>query len=269
MKNDAAVPAWARTTSLDIAAAMSVLGIQVHADVSEDRISGKGWKTLLLGMESVPAEAIGMKPIEGEAEQLPSHQTKAILGLLKNGDLHKADPHHPAVDVIRACTAREQLMRWARTGRRYRLGKVKGASRYMLIEGEELESVKALPPGLMTRDLKLASCLVVLGCPIIRLGGQMPDTEFYFAGQGYGMPPPVTADLSQAFRTKRLEEISPEHPLLWMMQGLSNRDAIANHVRDKKKLVLIRGPGNGRASLVSENAKGRTMDRVKRHLGVI
>jgi hypothetical protein len=53
-----------------------------------------------------------------------------------------------------------------------------------------------------------------------------------------------------------------------MMQGLLNRDALGEMMRTRAPLVLIRAPGTGRASLVSANAKGRTMDRVKRHLRI-
>lgn len=266
MKSDN-IPAWARTTSIDLAAAISVLGITIGVDKSEDRRTGKGWKTLLLGMESVPYEAIGVKPDEGDP--LPSHKTKAVLGLLRSGKLQEGDPHHPTLDVLRGCAARETFLRWIRTGESHRLVKVKGAERYMLVPGQEPPSVRDVPPGYMTRDLKLASALAELGCIPVKLGGQPGSTEFYFATRGYGFPPLITSDLAQAYRSGRLAEQEPEHPLLWIMQGLSNRDAIGDLLNRKKNLVLIRAPGTGRASLVSENATGKTMDRVKRHLGIV
>jgi hypothetical protein len=81
-------------------------------------------------------------------------------------------------------------------------------------------------------------------------------------------PPGLASDLAQAVRTRRLQEESPEHPLLWMLQGLINRDAIGDMMTRRAPLILIRAPGTGRASLVSQNAKGSTMDRVKRHLRI-
>jgi len=267
MKSDN-VPAWSRTTDLNLAAAISVLGITVGLDKSVDKISGKGWKTLLLGLDSVPYAEIGIKPIEGETDPLPSHKTKTVIGLLRSGKLLEGDPLHPTLDVLRVCAAREALMHWSRTGQSHRLVKAKGVARYQLILGDETETLKASQPGFMTRDLKLAASLCVLGCPIVKLGGQPGSTEFYFAVSGYGTPAPVTSDLAQAFRTKTLAEMEPEHPLLWMMQGLSNRDAIGDMMNRKKNIVMIRDPKTGRASLVSENPTGRTMDRVKKHLRI-
>lgn len=260
-------PAWAKTTSFDFAAAVSVLGIAVNVDKAVDKISGRGWTTLLLGLESVPYEAIGAKAQEGDSA--PCHKTQTVVGLLRNGQLQKADPHHPALDVLRACKARESLLNWIKTGQGYHLEAVAGTARYQLVKGENPPSLSQLAPGFMTRDLKLAASLCVLGCPLIRIGGTEGSTEFYFTVKGYGMPAPVTGDLAQFYRSGRLAEMEPEHPLLWCMQGLKNRDAIADLVHRKSPLVLIRAPGTGRAALVSQNAQGRVMDHVRKHLRIV
>lgn len=267
MKTSNAAPAYSRTTSPELGAALSVLGIDIRLDISVDRVSGKGWKTLLLGMDSVPWKEIGAETHADDP--LPSHNTKATLGLLRNGKLQEADPHHPALDVLRACKAADSLAEWARRGDEFTLAKVKGAERWALVKAPLPLSHKTLPASFGTRSLKLAACLVVLGCPILRVEGQSPNALFFFAATGYGMPPPVVADLAQAYRSGRLAELTPEHPLLWMMQGLSNRDSIRDLMENKKPLVLIRAPGTGRASLVSSNVKGAAMDRVKRHLGIV
>ena len=265
MKSTAA-PAYTRTTNVELAAALSVLGIEIKLDSSVDRISGQAWKTLLIGMDSVPYEAIGAKPEEGDT--MPTHQTRLILGLIRNGMLQDQDPHHPALDVLRACKAADALKLWIKTGTEHLLAKVKGAERWVLVPGSIPQSIKSGPALFGTRDLKMAACLSVLGFPLARIDGSSPNVLFCFVGTSYTMPPAVASDLAQLHRTKRLEEASPEHPLLWMMQGLSNRDAIGDLMKSRAPLVLIRAPGTGRASLVSANAKGRTMDRVKRHLRI-
>jgi len=256
---------WPRSVSQDMAAAISVLGIPVSVDQSVDTISGRGWKTFLLGMESVPDEDIGRK----SDNRLPNHQTKTIMGLIRNKQLKEGDPHHPCLDVLRACKARDCLQDAIHKGTRYRLAKVQGADRYMLVPGEEDQSIKQSTPGLVTRSLKLAASLSVLGCPLVRIGGTSGSAEFHFALAGYGQPPVIAADLAQAYRNKRLEAESPEHPLLWMMMGLLNWDAIGDHAKTKGRLLLIRAPGTGRASLVPEDrANGKRMDAVKRHLRI-
>lgn len=267
MKTTNAAPAYSRTTSPELGAALSVLGIDIRLDISVDRISGKGWKTLLLGMDSVPWKEIGAETFADDP--MPSHNTKATLGLLRSGALQEADPHHPALDVLRACKAADTLAEWARTGDDCTICKVKGAERWALVKSPLPLSYKTAPAAFGTRSLKLAASLAVLGCPIQRIQGQSPNALFCFPAVGFGFPSPIPADLAQAYRSGRLAELTPEHPLLWMMQGLSNRDAIRDLMENKKPLVLIRAPGTGRASLVSSNAKGAAMDRVKKHLGIV
>jgi hypothetical protein len=266
MKINRAAPAYTRTTNVELGAALSVLGIEIKLDHSVDKLSGQAWKTLLIGLDSVPFEAIGATNADGEAP-MPSHNTQLVLGLLKKGMLQEKDPTHPALDVLRACKAADALRLWCK-GTEHVLTKVKGVERWALVPGQIPPSLKSGTALFGTRDLKLAACLCVLGFPIARLEGNAPDTLFCFQGQSLTMPPAVASDLAQAVRTQRLQSESPEHPLLWMMQGLLNRDAIGEMMRSRAPLVLIRAPGTGRASLVSANAKGRTMDRVKRHLRI-
>lgn len=259
-------PAWARTTNVTLAAAVSVLGIPIESDQSVDTLTGRGWTTLLFGMESVPYEECGIKPHDDDP--LPSHQTKTIVGLLRTGKMAQADPHHPSLDVMRACNACDAIELWIKKGTAHRLVKVSQAERYMLVPGDDTETVKQMVPGFVTRSIKIAATLCVLGFPLLQIKGSAGSCEFAFPLKGYGLPAPITADLVQAFRTKRLEQLEPEHPMLWMMQGLSNRDGIREFMSRQCKMVLIRAPGTGRASLVPENANHRTMDRVRKNLRI-
>ena len=266
MKSTAA-PAYTRTTNVDTAAALSVLGIEIKIDSSVDRISGKAWKTILIGMDSVDYQAIGAKPDTEDETPLPSHNTKLILGLLRNGELQKQDPTHPALDVLRACIAADSLREWIRSGEDHSLVKVAGCDRWKLIKSPIPPALKTAPALFGTRDLKMAAALTCLGFPILRLEGTAPSVLFCF-GQGMAQPPGLASDLAQAVRTRRLQEETPEHPLLWMLQGLINRDAIGDMMTKRAPLILIRAPNTGRASLVSQNANGTTMDRVRRHLRI-
>lgn len=268
MKSHGISEAWARTTSVDIAAALSVLGIPIEADQSTDTISGRGWKTLLLGMESVPYEAIGGSALPGDP--LPTHRTKAILGMLQNGALLKADPHHPSLDVLRGCKALEALTLAATTGTTYRLARSAGTNRCQLVAGDEADQVAFGAILFRTANIKLAAALCVLGCPLIRVEGSAGVHRFVLRNDGYplGGPPAVAADLVQAWRSGSLAKEVPEHPLLWILQGLQNREAIVEFLRTQKRTMIMRAPGTGRASLVQEDASLRTLDRVKRHLRI-
>ena len=271
MKSSLLPPAFTRCPSVELAAALSTLGAQVKLDISADKISGQSWKTILIATDTVDYEALGAKVIGGTAEEKPpepSHNTRLILSLIRKGELQKTDPHHPALDVLRACKAADALLHWIQSGTDHRLVKVQGADRWQLLPGEIRPEVKSGPCLWGTRDRKMAAALVVLGFEIARLEDAAPHTLFCFRGPHAGGLPQTCLDLAQLVRTKRLQEDDPEHPLLWMLQGLINRDAIGDLLSKSQPLVLIRAPGTGRASLVSSNAKARTMDRVRAHLGI-
>lgn len=266
MKSPLAAPAYTRTKNVDLAAAFSVLGIEIKMDYSVDRISGNSWKSLLIGLDSVDYQAIGAKP--DDETPLPSHKTELILSMLRKGMLQQSDPTHPVLDVLRVCKAEAALQTWIRTGQEHQLVKVEGCDRYQLVPANLPPSVKTGPCLFGTRDLKMASALCALGFPVARLEDAAPRTLICFTGPRLGTPPALASDLAQAIRTKRLQEETPEHPMLWMIQGLINRDAIRDMMNQRKPLVLLRAPGTGRASLVSSNAKARTMDRVQKHLRI-
>jgi len=261
---------WARTTSPDIAAACSVLGIPIQVDQTIDAKTGRGWKTILLGLESVPSEAIGGKIVEGAPDPTPNFRTQSILGLIRKGELQKSDPHHPALDVLRACAAADCLQEACRSGMRYRLARVSGVQRFRFVPGEEPQTIKAAQAIWRTRDLKLAACMSVLGVPLTRIDAEGKNHAFLFSMLAYQLAPDVPAivpsDLALALRAGSLHE---QHPLLWMMQGLKNRDAILDFINGQRRMVMIRAEGTGRASLVPEDASSRTLDRVRQHLRII
>lgn len=264
--------AYTRTTNVNRAAALSTLGIEIQVDQTTDLQSGKGWKTLLVANESSDVLQALLKPKAGAAPHTPKHQTKLILGMLQNGQLAKADPHHPLLDMLGACANREALIDWQKTGKPYRVAHIEGTHRSALVPGDEPESLKALPTALRTTDVKLAAALARLGCPIHRIAPTAdPDiVKFCFPAAGYplGQPPVIVADLVNAYRSDRLPEISPEHPMLWMMQCLINREAILDFMFRQTPTILIRAPGTGRASLVRKDATPECLDKVRKRLGI-
>lgn len=255
MKSTLAAPAYTRTTSLELAAAISTLGVDVRFDVSEDRGTGKRWRSILLGHDS------------GPAADLPRYNTRLLQNMVQNGSLQAEDPMHPILDGLRACKASDALQQWCCTGVAHVQVKVKGCDRWQLQPGQAPMSWQTLPALLGTRDLKMAASLAVLGFQLLRLSDTAPNTLFEF-GPALFTPPELPQILRTAYRNQTLNEINPDHPLLWMMQCLKNKDAIGDMLNSRQPVVLIRAPNTGRASIVSANAHGRTMDRVKRHLRI-
>lgn len=263
---------WSRTTNLNKAAALATLGIPVQVDKTVDLKTGKGWHTILLGSESTTVLADHLKS-PGEAATAPDHNTKLLLGLLANGKLDKADPHHPLLDMLRACAAQEVLTDWLKTGRPYHLEAITGskAERWALAPGPEPETLRSLTQVIRTADIKLAASLTVLGCPIIRFDPTPEGIKFVFPFLGYPLktqPAIRIPDLINAYRAHVLPDETPEHPLLWMMQCLMNRHALKEFMQQQREIILIRAPGTGRASLVHRDSTPQCLDQVRRRLGI-
>ena len=264
---------WSRTTNLNKAAALATLGIPVQVDKTVDLKTGKGWHTILLGSESTTVLAGHLKQDTESPATAPDHHTKLLLGLLANGSLDKADPHHPLLDMLRACAAQEILTDWLKTGRPYHLEAITGskAERWALASGPEPESTRSITQVIRTADIKLASSLTVLGCPIIRLDSTQQGMKFVFPFLGYPLktqPAIRIPDLINAYRADTLPAESPEHPLLWMMQCLINRHALKEFMQQQREVVLIRAPGTGRASLIHRDSTPQCLDKVRRRLGI-
>ena len=263
--------AFTRTTNVNRAAALSTLGIEIQIDQTTDLQSGRGWKTILVANESTDVLATLVRPGNGDTPHTPKHQTRLILGLLESGKLATADPHHPLLDMLGAFANREALVNWPKTGTAYRIGLIEGRRRCALFEGDEPPSVKEAP-GFRTTDIKLAAALASLGCPVCRIepAGSSQKCSFYLPHRGYptGEPGIVVADLVNAYRSGVLAAENPEHPLLWMMQCLINREAILDFMFRQTPTILIRAPGTGRASLVRKDATAACLDKVRQRLGI-
>lgn len=263
---------WSRTTNLNKAAALATLGIPVQVDKTVDLKTGKGWHTILLGSESTTVLADHLKDPAASATA-PDHNTKLLLGLLANGSLDKADPHHPLLDMLRACAAHELLTDWLKTGHPYHLEAITGskAERWALAPGPEPESTCSILQVIRTADIKLAAALTVLGCPVVRLDPTPQGMKFVFPLLGYPLrtqPAIRVPDLINSYRAHTLPEESPEHPLLWMMQCLINRTALRDFMIKQRDIILIRAPGTGRASLIHRDSTPDCLDKVRRRLGI-
>lgn len=273
--------AWSRTTNDAKAAALGTLGIPLQFDKTVDAQSGRGWQTILIGHETMPtAKDLGGRVVEGkdDEEEAPSPariQTKMILTLLAKGELHKADPHHPLIDMLGVCAARDTLLHWLKSGAAHRLERIRGARRTALVPGEEIEAVKALG-AFRTRDIRLAAALTRLGGQICRIEPAPADKDgkprdaFVFPLQGMALdePPMIIPDLVNAYRGNTLPQQSPNHPLLWMMQCLINQDCIRDSMNRQKEVILIRAPGTGRASLIHRDSTPQCLDLVRKRLGI-
>ena len=259
--------AWIKTTSVNLAAAVATLGIPIKSDQTTDIRSGTQWKTLLLGLESLPRTEIGLIAGEDDTPPAPVVRTKQILELVRSGKLEQADPAHPALDALRALHNRERLLDWMHKGTRYRVAKSSRAPRSQLVAGEEPESVKSFPKLFKTGDLKIVASLAVFGVPVARIEGGGGGHQFYMANTGHdlGVPPMDAHATVTAYRSGAMPE---DHPFRWSMQALINREAILDFMFRQRKMVLIRKPGCGLGAIVAENCTDTCMDKVRAHFRI-
>ena len=259
---------WIKSTSVNLAAALSTLGVPVQVDQTTDAKSGRGWKTLLLGLEALPTDEIGLVP-DGDEEAPPPAQikTRVIAELVRTGKLESADPTHPVLDALRALHNRERLLDWTQRNIRHCIAKTSRAPRSHLIPGEEAETWKKPPALFKTGDMKVVAALAVFGVPVSRIEGREGQHTFYCANTGHdlGVPP---MDANATVLAWRNDTLPPDHPFRWSMQALINRERILDFMFHQKKSILIRKPGSSLAAIVSEDANDVCMDKVQRHFAI-
>lgn len=273
---------WIKTQSVNLAAALSTLGIPLKIDQTTDLRWGKTWKTILLGLEALPLpEDMGgevVKDWEGERNAIseavhietPSAgarlKTSMIMELINTGKLERTDPVHPVLDGLRAIHNREKLLDWIHKDTRYCIAKSSFAPRSQLIPGEEPPTVKAsaAATAFKTGDIKVVAALAVFGIPVARIEGSGDRHTFLCANTGHdlGVPPVDAYHLVTAYRQGALP---PDHPFQWAMQALLNRERILDAMHRQKQMVLIRQGGSGLGAIVPSDATHKCMDRVRKH----
>lgn len=273
---------WIKTQSVNLAAALSTLGIPLKIDQTSDLRWGKTWKTILLGLEALPLpEDMGAEVVknwEGDSAavqeavriETPSAgarlKTSMIMELINTGRLEKADPVHPVLDGLRAIHNRECLLNWTKKDTRYCVAKSSFAPRSQFIPGEEPPSVKAsaAATAFKTGDMKIVAALAVFGVPVARIEGGGDRHSFFCANTGHdlGVPPVDAHQLVTAYRQGALPV---DHPFRWAMQALINRERILDVMHRQKQMVLIRQGGSGLGAIVPSDATNICMDVVKKH----
>lgn len=274
---------WDRTQSVNLAAALTTLGIPISLDKSYDAKYGTDFRWILLGREALPTheELGGIRepdPETGDQDPGPSLltapspaiKTAQMRKLIETGALQRADPAHPVLDAIGGIHNRECFLDWMNKGTRYCIARAQSGKdglpvpRSLLIKGEETEAIKQTQQLFRTGDIKVAAALARFGVPPIRIEGVKPHHKFVFALHGHplvdAVPPVNASDLVTAYRK---DSLPADHPFRWAMQGNINREMILDLIFKKTTMILLRKPGSGAAAIVPENANDACMEKVR------
>ena len=208
----------------------------------------------------------------------PSKASKAkkqtsIIELIRNGILAEIDPHHHALDAVRALINREKILDWLKQGKPHILVEVGNSQRFIYVPVDALPSdVAKYPRQWETRDIKLAASMASLGVPICRIVGSDNGRVFYLAADSIALPRELRFDAYALARRYFAGEL-PEHPIAWGVQTLKNRERILDMIHNKDPQLYIRKLASQRGACAvitpTEDKKflAKQFDAAKKHCG--
>ena len=194
----------------------------------------------------------------------------ALRAGFENGALAKADPMHPFLISWVAITNYERLLEMQATGRRYVLVPVPGGWEYRV--GEEDARLRLAGELIRTGDLPLAAALGAIGLPVVDIEGPAGERRYLLpksrveagvlnAGEMIKRAVPGKLDL-------RLEREVPGHPLCVAYQATFSHAALAKHMRNHFRALVLRAPKSQRRAMVGENPSDRVLDQARRFFQV-
>lgn len=254
-----------QTQNTKIAAALGALQFPIQTDVAYDTTSGKTLTTFTIGLRSADGRYADCHKLVKDYE---------------NGELEKADPWHPFLCGLRCEHNYTMLQDAQHQGRRIRLVPVAGGHATAYRDGDELPQFVHALETIQLADLSLAAALGTLGIPVIRIDGPRGNRMYTLPRYGHELTMFGSGEIKKwdarvlAEREVsgqldlRLAATEPGHPVVAAYDCRHVYNQLRRHLGQTGKLVLIRDPQTLRAAYVSENASGRVLERVQRHMRV-
>jgi hypothetical protein len=130
-----------------------------------------------------------------------------------------------------------------------------------------------------TKDIKLASCLIALGCayrevdPITHLiteddqGRRQSQYTFWFDLEKGDSKSICTKVVEAFFKWRDNGEyvLDREHPLYYMLGALANRDTLLHWIKSNVEPMRVINDGH-RVIILSDRADQKTKDKIRKHL---
>lgn len=113
-------------------------------------------------------------------------------------------------------------------------------------------------------DADVAAAFGTLGVPIstkvqVRADNGREYITLFLGAASVVRPEIKTAQLMRMLKDGSLGKADPEHPLLYALEGIKNAHALADSIRTKERVILIKRPGTGRCAYVKESASSRQL----------
>lgn len=281
---------WRSTNSLNLATTLNTCGVQIVPITALDERPGKRitrydyaeWVTL--PPHVLPADdpdQIRKRFSLTRDSSNPAYKINAglIRATIEDGSMETADPEHFALDVYLGLQARECYRTMMEKGTRYRIQVHPKAPRAKLVPGDDPLAMGTANQirTWATRDLAIAAAVSRIGCPVINIKpGSDGRKTFILPRFGHrlpGRPGPEDAEaIASMIINGDLARHCPEHPCVWIIQGIRNRLVIQKHTESTglNSTVLIYKPSqwarNGRSALVQEHGTTAAFDDAYRHL---
>lgn len=257
--------AW-QTQNTKEAACLGVLDLPIKTQRSIESTSGREITQFFVGPRSV--------------RRNPPYFRDAVLQAWKKGDLEKNEPLHPFLQGCRVEHNYELLLDAQKRGRRIRLvgvgpksGSAAFATEYR--DGEEALELVNEPLIFRLADLSLVAALGTLGIPCVNIEFNGKHHIYTLPVEGHllrqrdgSLGRYNGVNLCQRQEGKRdldLELRDPSHPLVSAYGTRQIHGQLLRHIKDERRLMLVRAPGTQRMAIVSDNPTGRVMDILEDH----
>lgn len=258
---------WTVIENIDQAAALRALGLKVMSDKGEATRNGQKW--------------VRWTACTDGNNLFPDATAGALIRAVKREEIASIDPAHPVLDALGVLKLRHQVIDAVKNGGHYRIDLGQSDYGAVMVRGQEPMGT-ANQPTLKTGDLKLATCMIRLGLPLLRIEGTSPNSTIILAATGYslGGDIPHTASLVPPFRAMPRDSWAFPAPqvdhsldpvlnrLRFLMHVLWVRDRLHDYINGRVQNLIVQTPFNERQVLMPENADGKTIDKCRKFLHI-
>jgi hypothetical protein len=248
-------PIWSATRDTKEAAALSTFGVPIRIDKAVDSKSGREYYTFYLGAKT--ESAVG--------------GVGRLRKLYRERKMSEAAPDHPLLWCLVVMRNRERLLDLANKGHFMRPARLT-SGQYLLRKSDQgLPGIAGVNPIVKVTEMAMAASLITLGVELLGINGPHGARVFYFRNTtvaGAKIRIENVHNLILQYRATRLAAEAPEHPLLYCMLCLHNRNKLLQAMKDQVQMVIVQKKNSPKSALIRADASDASWDRVQQHFGV-
>ena len=237
------------------AACWAALGFPIRVEKQLDANSGFQACVFFIGEHTAPG--------------FPKRNLSRERQAYQSGDMERDTPLHPLLMAMRAMHNFNVLMDWIKQGDQRRLKPVANGQAMIYTPGT---AHTADPVIVQTGDIDACAALATLGVPVCAIDGHgnqhrfsLPHLGLDMMG-GQGIYNTDAAQLLKELREGNLHDFDDD--FMAGYNALKARRELMGAIYAARASVLIQKPGTSRRAYVMQNAKGATMDAVRKHFKI-